>query len=110
MTRLPAAAQEAVDFSDVNALEVEVDAAVLVEDRPRALAAIDQWRRAWLDRLAACAASTAPTASASSAGSSLASESRFAPDPPMREQPATDATSTISPMPSGARPDPRTRV
>lgn len=49
--RLPAEAQDQLDVT-VDPVECEVDAAVLADDRPRAMRAIDAWRRHWLAEIA----------------------------------------------------------
>lgn len=49
--RLPAEAQDALDVT-VDGLEREIDAAVIAEDRERAMRAIRAWRGHWLHRIA----------------------------------------------------------
>ena len=44
---LPKSAQDAIEIG-FDGLEAEVDAAIVADDRPRALRAITAWRRHWL--------------------------------------------------------------
>jgi len=48
--RLPREAQDALDVT-VDGLEGEVDAAILSDDRDRAMRAIRAWRGHWLHRI-----------------------------------------------------------
>jgi hypothetical protein len=48
--RLPVDVQDQIDVT-VDPCEAEVDKAILVGDRDRALAAIRAWRGHWLDRI-----------------------------------------------------------
>lgn len=45
--RLPTEAQDRIDAT-TDPVEAEVDAAVLADDRPRAMRAIAAWKRHWL--------------------------------------------------------------
>lgn len=48
--RLPAEAQDKID-PRADPVEAEVNAAILADDRARAMAAIRAWRGYWLDRI-----------------------------------------------------------
>lgn len=52
--RLPRPAQDRIDIY-TDGIEGEIDAAILAEDRDRALAAIRAWQGYWLDRFARAA-------------------------------------------------------